>query len=122
MLMHDINWLSVSHINLFYFRSVRENNSLHRTVEKLKAEVKQLREQCEELCESRADAMRELSELKDRFQLELNDEHIADLIDNTSNEESMDRRLTELRTEVSHLHYTSTCNHIYFKEILIVKY
>ncbi|KYN40769.1 hypothetical protein ALC56_04809 [Trachymyrmex septentrionalis] len=80
-----------------------ENNSLHRTVEKLKAEVRQLREQCEELSESKAEAMRELSELKERFQLELSDEHIADLIDNTSNGESMDRRLTELRTELEKL-------------------
>ncbi|XP_011638231.1 LOW QUALITY PROTEIN: coiled-coil domain-containing protein 102A [Pogonomyrmex barbatus] len=80
-----------------------ENNSLHRTVEKLKAEVKQLREQCEELSESRTDAMRELSELKERFQLELSDEHIADLIEHTNNEENMDRRLTELRTELEKL-------------------
>lgn len=80
-----------------------ENNSLHRTVEKLKAEVRQLREQCEELSESKADAMRELSELKERFQLELSDEHIADLIDNSSSGESMDRRLTELRTELEKL-------------------
>jgi len=79
-------------------------------VEKLKAEVRQLRQQCEELSESKADAMRELSELKERFQLELSDEHIADLIDNTNNGESMDRRLTELRTEVSHLHYISIIN------------
>lgn len=114
------NKLIVSHINLFYFHSIRENNSLHRTVEKLKAEVKQLREQCEELSEIRADAMKELSELKERFQLELSDEHIIDLMDNINNAESMDHRLTELRTEVSHLHYTDTCNHIFFKEI--VKY
>lgn len=87
--------------NLFYFYFIREKDSLHRTVEKLKAELKQLREQCEELCESRADTMRELSELKERFQLELNDEHIADLMDDTSNGEGMDRRLSELRTEVS---------------------
>ncbi|KAG5323195.1 C102A protein, partial [Acromyrmex heyeri] len=80
-----------------------ENNSLHRTVEKLKAEVRQLRDQCEALSESKAEAMRELSELKERFQLELSDEHIADLIDNTSNGESMDRRLTELRTELEKL-------------------
>ncbi|XP_011700461.1 PREDICTED: coiled-coil domain-containing protein 102A [Wasmannia auropunctata] len=80
-----------------------ENNSLHRTVEKLKAEVRQLREQCEELSESKADAMRELSELKERFQLELSDEHIADLINNSSSGESMDRRLTELRTELEKL-------------------
>lgn len=106
----------MSYINLFYFCSIRENNSLHRTVEKLKAEVRQLREQCEELSESKAEAMRELLELKERFQLELSDEHIADLIDNTSNGESMDRRLTELRTEVSH--YISICNHVFFKEII----
>ncbi|XP_070164718.1 coiled-coil domain-containing protein 102A [Polyergus mexicanus] len=80
-----------------------EKDSLHRTVEKLKAELKQLREQCEELCESRADTMRELSELKERFQLELNDEHIADLMDDTSNGEGMDRRLSELRTELERL-------------------
>lgn len=80
-----------------------ENNSLHRTVEKLKAEVKQLREQCEELSESRADARRELSELKERFQFELSDEHIVDLMDNTSNTESIDHRLTELRTELEKL-------------------
>ncbi|KYN05461.1 hypothetical protein ALC62_03747 [Cyphomyrmex costatus] len=80
-----------------------ENNSLHRTVEKLKAEIRQLREQCEELCENKAEAMRELSELKERFQLELSDEHIADLIDDTSNGESMDRRLIELRTELEKL-------------------
>ena len=78
-------------------------------MEKLKAEVRQLREQCEELSENKAEAMRELSELKERFQLELSDEHIADLIDNTSNGESMDRRLTELRTEVSY---------VFFKEII----
>ncbi|XP_029160572.1 coiled-coil domain-containing protein 102A [Nylanderia fulva] len=80
-----------------------EKDSLHRTVEKLKAELKQLRDQCEELSESRADTMRELSELKERFQLELNDEHIADLIDDTGNGEGMDRRLSELRTELERL-------------------
>ena len=84
-------------------------------MEKLKAEVRQIREQCEELSESKAEAMRELSELKERFQLELSDEHIADLMDNTSNGEGMDRRLTELRTEVSY--YMNIYNHVFFKEI-----
>ena len=78
-------------------------------MEKLKAEVKQLREQCEELSESKAEAMRELSELKERFQLELSDEHIADLMDNTSNGEGMDRRLTELRTEVNYYEHLQSC-------------
>lgn len=80
-----------------------EKNSLHHTVEKLKAEIKQLREQCEELSESRADAMRELSELKERFQIELSDEHIADLMDGAGNSGGMDRRLSELRAELERL-------------------
>lgn len=100
--------------NLCYFNFAREKSSLHRTVEKLKAEVKQLREQCEELSESRADAMRELSELKERFQLELSEEHIADLIDDTSNGEGMDRRLSELRTEVSDL-FIILCFYVYLQ-------
>jgi len=92
----------------FTFVLQRENNSLHHTVEKLKAEIKQLREQCEELSKNRADAMRELSELKERFQIELSDEHIADLMDEASNEDGMDRRLNELRAEVSDLYKLST--------------
>lgn len=89
---------------MFILLVQRKKNSLHLTVEKLKAEIKQLREQCEELSESRADAMRELSELKERFQIELSDEHIADLIDKAGNGDGMDRRLSELRAEVSNLY------------------
>jgi len=87
----------------FTFVLQRENNSLHHTVEKLKAEIKQLREQCEELSENKADAMKELSEIKERFQTELSDD-IADLMDEASNGDGMDRRLGELRAEVSDLY------------------
>ncbi|RLU18725.1 hypothetical protein DMN91_009082 [Ooceraea biroi] len=80
-----------------------EKNSLHHTVEKLKAEIKQLRERCEELSESRADAMRELSELKERYQIELSDEHIADLMNEAADGGGMDRRLSELRAELERL-------------------
>ncbi|XP_014486329.1 PREDICTED: coiled-coil domain-containing protein 102A isoform X2 [Dinoponera quadriceps] len=79
-----------------------EKNSLHHTVEKLKAEIKQLREQCDELHESRADAMRELLDLKERFQIELSDAQ-ADLMDETIDGEGMDRRLNELRAELEKL-------------------
>lgn len=78
---------------------------MHHTVEKLKAEVKKLREQCEELHESRTDAMRELLELKERFQIELSDVQ-ADLMDETINGEGVDRRLSDLRAEVSDLYCT----------------
>ncbi|KAG7189597.1 hypothetical protein KM043_017282 [Ampulex compressa] len=79
-----------------------EKNSLHRGIEKLRAEVLQLREQCKELQESREEAMSELLELKYRFQAELSDAQ-ADLIDEASSREGMDRRLSELRTELEKL-------------------
>ncbi|XP_032688905.1 coiled-coil domain-containing protein 102A-like isoform X2 [Odontomachus brunneus] len=79
-----------------------EKNSLHHTVEKLKAEVKQLREQCKELHESRADAVRELLELKERFQVEFGDAQ-ADFMDDMTNGEGMNRRLSELRAELEKL-------------------
>ena len=69
-------------------------------MEKLRSEVTHLRERCEELQDSRAEAIKELLHLKERFTGELNAAQ-ADLIDEASNREGMDRRLSELRTEVN---------------------
>ncbi|XP_076170726.1 coiled-coil domain-containing protein 102A isoform X1 [Ptiloglossa arizonensis] len=79
-----------------------EKNSLHRGIEKLKSEIIQLRKQCEELEENKAQAMRELLILKDRFQIELSDVQ-ANIIDEASSREGMHRRLSELRTELEKL-------------------
>ncbi|XP_076662873.1 coiled-coil domain-containing protein 102A isoform X1 [Andrena cerasifolii] len=79
-----------------------EKNSLHRGMEKLKAEVTQLKKQCEELQEDKAQAIRELLELKDRFHIELSDVQ-ANLIDEASGREGMNRRLSELRSELEKL-------------------
>ncbi|XP_076375296.1 coiled-coil domain-containing protein 102B isoform X2 [Megalopta genalis] len=79
-----------------------EKNSLHRGMEKLKAEIIQLRKQCDDLEESKAKAMRDLLELKDRFHIELGDMQ-ANLIDDSSSRDSMNRRLSELRTELEKL-------------------
>lgn len=79
-----------------------EKNSLNRGMEKLKAEIMQLRKQCEELQENKAQAMRELLELKDRFHIELSDVQ-TDLIDEASSREGLNRRLSELRTELEKL-------------------
>lgn len=65
----------------------------------MKAEIIQLRKQCEELEESKADVTRELLELKDRFQIKLSDVQ-AGIIDEVSSREGMNRRLCELRAEV----------------------
>lgn len=69
-------------------------------MEKLRSEVVQLRERCEELQDTRTEAIKELLELKGRFQGELSAAQ-ADLIDEASNREGMDRRLSELRAEVT---------------------
>ncbi|KAL2746769.1 coiled-coil domain-containing protein 102A isoform X1 [Vespula maculifrons] len=79
-----------------------EKNSLHRGIEKLRSEVTQLQEQCVELQESRAEAMRELLELKERYQDELSTAH-NDLVVETLSKEGMDRRLSELWTELGKL-------------------
>ncbi|XP_034177162.1 coiled-coil domain-containing protein 102A isoform X3 [Osmia lignaria lignaria] len=79
-----------------------EKNSLHRGMEKLKAEVVQLRKQCGELVESKDEAIKELLELKERFQFELSDVQ-ADIIDQASSREGMNRRLCELRAELEKL-------------------
>lgn len=72
---------------------------MHRGMEKLRSEILQLRERCEELQDSRTEAMKELLEIKGRFQGELSAAQ-ADLIDEATNREGMDRRLSELRAEV----------------------
>ncbi|XP_031826388.1 coiled-coil domain-containing protein 102A isoform X1 [Nomia melanderi] len=79
-----------------------EKNSLHRGMEKLRAEIIQLRKQCDDLEESKAKAMRELLELKDRFHTELGEAQ-SNLIDDASSRDSMNRRLSELRAELEKL-------------------
>lgn len=73
-------------------------------IEKLRSESSQLKRRCEELQESREEVMKELLELKERFQVELSAAQ-ADLLDEASSREGMDRRLSELRSEVSVNYY-----------------
>ncbi|XP_015182069.1 PREDICTED: coiled-coil domain-containing protein 102A isoform X2 [Polistes dominula] len=79
-----------------------EKNSLQRDMEKLKLEVTQLQDKCVELQESRTEAMRELLELKERYQDELSSTH-NDLVVETLSMEGMDHRLSELWTELGKL-------------------
>ncbi|XP_015607238.1 coiled-coil domain-containing protein 102A isoform X2 [Cephus cinctus] len=79
-----------------------ETISTQKDMEKLKVEVIELRERCDQLQQSKAETTKELLELKDRFQKELNAAQ-ADLMDETSNREGMDRRLSDLRTELEKL-------------------
>lgn len=94
-----------------YIIFIREKNSLHHTVEKLQAELKQLREQCKELHDSRADVMTELFELKQCCQIELNDAQV-DLLNEMINGDSIDDRLSQLRAEVSNLYCIDCTNSV----------
>lgn len=79
-----------------------DDTSLSRAMEKLRAEVTQLRSRCTELEESRADVMRELAELKDQYQIEIMAAQ-ADLLDEAASRDGMDQRLNELRAELERL-------------------
>ncbi|XP_044014568.1 coiled-coil domain-containing protein 102A isoform X1 [Aphidius gifuensis] len=79
-----------------------ENTSLHRAMEKLKAEVIQLRLKCNELNDNKCDLLRELTELKERYQVDVLTAQ-ADLLDETSTRENMDQRMNELRCELERL-------------------
>ncbi|XP_011299662.1 coiled-coil domain-containing protein 102A isoform X2 [Fopius arisanus] len=79
-----------------------ENTSLHRAIEKLKAEVGQLRARCKELEESRAEAVRELTSMKDQYEIEIMSAQ-ADLLEEASNRDGMEQRMNELRAELERL-------------------
>ncbi|KAL1456834.1 hypothetical protein WDU94_001530 [Cyamophila willieti] len=79
-----------------------EKQTLHRTIEKLEADILELKSKCEELKTCRQDAARELLTLQD-----LHEDTVAsitaDLMDEASTREDMDRRLTELRAQLERL-------------------
>lgn len=72
---------------------------MHRTIEKLTVELQEIKDKCEELRESRQEAVRELLNLQDQHQEELRLLR-QDLQDETNSREVMDRRVNDLRTEV----------------------
>ncbi|XP_026682624.1 coiled-coil domain-containing protein 102A [Diaphorina citri] len=79
-----------------------EKQALHRTIEKLENELTELKSKCEELKTCRQEAARELLTLQD-----LHEDTVAsitaDLMDEASTREDMDRRLTELRAQLERL-------------------
>ncbi|XP_018333156.1 coiled-coil domain-containing protein 102A-like [Agrilus planipennis] len=77
-----------------------EKSQLLRNVEKLSNELQEMKEKCEELRQSRQDAVRELLSLQDQHQEEI----IlikADLQEEAASRGGMDRRINDLRSEVS---------------------
>lgn len=82
-----------------YFSFCSEKTHLHHTIEKLSTELQEIKEKCEELRESRQEAVRELLTLQDQHQEELRLVR-QDLQDETNSREGMDRRINDLRAEV----------------------
>ncbi|CAB0018303.1 unnamed protein product [Nesidiocoris tenuis] len=77
-----------------------EKVALHKNVERVESELGECRQRCEELRASRQEAVRELLQLQDQHQ-----DTVAliraDLLDEASSREGMDRRLADLRAQVS---------------------
>lgn len=73
---------------------------LHRNIERVTADLQQWKDKYEELKQSRQDTVRELLALQDQHKEEVSLIK-ADLQDEASSREGMDRRINDLRAEVS---------------------
>lgn len=90
---------------IFFFLSSEKMN-LQRSVERLETELLDLKVRCEDLWQERQKAVRDLLQLESLQEDEVR--HIrAELQDETSSREGMDRRLADLRSEVN---MTKNCN------------
>lgn len=73
---------------------------LHRNIERVMADLQEWKDKYEELKQSRQDTVRELLALQDQHKEEVSLIK-ADLQDEASSREGMDRRINDLRAEVS---------------------
>lgn len=73
---------------------------MHRNIEKLTGELQEAKEKCEELRDAKQEAVRELLQLQDQHQEELRVMR-SDLQEESQSRENLDRRINELRAEVS---------------------
>ncbi|KAJ6641382.1 Coiled-coil domain-containing protein 102A [Pseudolycoriella hygida] len=79
-----------------------EKNSMHKNLEKLVQELQDTKDKCEELREAKQDAIRELLTLQEQQRAELRIINNA-LMEETSGRECLERRISELRTELERL-------------------
>lgn len=78
----------------------REKVQLHRNIEKLTGDLQEAKEKCDELRDAKQEAVRDLLQLQDQHQEELRVMR-SDLQEESQSRENLDRRINELRTEVS---------------------
>lgn len=81
------------------FCNCRENQNLHKTIEKLESDLIMLKEKNEDLKISKQEAIRELMQLKDTHNDMVSHMKI-DLLNETSFREEVDRRLADVRAQV----------------------
>ena len=76
-----------------------EKNNLHKTIEKLRTDLQEAKDKCEDLKLAKQETVRELLALQDRHRDTIQQIQ-SDLQDETSSRESVDRRMADLRAEV----------------------
>lgn len=77
-----------------------EKANLHKTIERLHSELQEAKEKCEDLKLAKQETVRELLTLQDKHRDTIQQIQ-SDLQDETSSRESVDRRMADLRAEVS---------------------
>lgn len=102
----------MSYLSVFI---IREKAQLHRLIDKLSGDVQESKDKCDELREARQDAARELLSLQDQHHEEIRLIR-ADLQDEASSREGMDKRLNDLRAEVCRF-FLYKCNYNIYKFI-----
>ncbi|XP_050076176.1 coiled-coil domain-containing protein 102A [Anopheles maculipalpis] len=79
-----------------------EKNAVHRSLEKARQDMQELRDKCEELRAAKQDAVRELLTLQEQHRVEMRITHNS-LQEEIAARETLERRLCELRTELERL-------------------
>ncbi|XP_049297740.1 coiled-coil domain-containing protein 102A isoform X4 [Anopheles funestus] len=79
-----------------------EKNVVHRSLEKARQDMQELRDKCEELRAAKQDAVRELLTLQEQHRVEMRITHNS-LQEEIAARETLERRLCELRTELERL-------------------
>lgn len=99
-LFSSVLYFEINLWNLIYLNIFRENQGLHKIIGKLESELMTLKEKHEDLKLSKQDAVRDLSQLKDTHNNTVT--HIkADLLNESTFREDVDRRLADVRAQVT---------------------
>jgi coiled-coil domain-containing protein 102A len=85
-----------------FFKNFREKHQLIKSLEKMRHDLEESRNKCEELRSARQDAVRELLTIQETHRAEMRITSNA-LQEETNARESLERRLSELRTELERL-------------------